>query len=69
MRMRSALLTFSIALLVASTALPSFAATPAMEACSAKWADLKKWEDQRSDLAGVLEQVQQRFRRHRAGAT
>lgn len=41
MRVRSALLTFSIALLVASTALPSFAATPAMEACSAKWADLK----------------------------
>src|SRR5262245_32055892 len=32
---------FPIVLLAASIALPSFAATPAMEACSAKWADLK----------------------------
>ena len=41
MRMRSVVLTIAIALLAASTTLPSFAATPAMEACSAKWADLK----------------------------
>ena len=42
MRVRSVVLTIAIALLAASTTLPSFAATPAMEACSAKWADLKK---------------------------
>jgi hypothetical protein len=41
MRVRSVVLTIAIALLAASTTLPSFAATPAMEACSAKWADLK----------------------------
>ena len=39
--MRSVMRTFPIFLLAASIALPSFAATPAMEACSAKWADLK----------------------------
>ena len=41
MSVRSVVLMFPIALLAASTTLPSFAATPAMEACSAKWADLK----------------------------
>jgi hypothetical protein len=33
--------TFPIVLLAVSMTLPSFAATPAMEACGAKWADLK----------------------------
>ena len=41
MRIVSVVLMFLITLLAASITLPSFAATPAMEACSAKWADLK----------------------------
>lgn len=41
MRVRFGIRMFPIVLLAASIALPSFAATPAMEACSAKWADLK----------------------------
>ena len=41
MRVRFGIRMFPIVLLAASIALPSFAATPAMEACSAKWANLK----------------------------
>ena len=41
MRVVSVVLMFLITLLAASITLPSFAATPAMEACSGKWADLK----------------------------
>src|SRR5262249_50378252 len=40
MRVRFGIRMFPIVLLAASIALPSFAATPAMEACSAKWANL-----------------------------
>jgi hypothetical protein len=41
MRVKSVMRTFPIVLLATFMTLPSFAATPAMEACSAKWADLK----------------------------
>jgi len=41
MRVKSVMRTFPIVLLGAFMTLPSFATTPAMEACSAKWADLK----------------------------
>ena len=41
MRVVSVVLMFLITLLASSITLPSFAATPAMEACSGKWADLK----------------------------
>jgi hypothetical protein len=41
MRLKSVMRTFPIVLLAASMTAPSFAATPAMQACSAKWADLK----------------------------
>ena len=56
--------TFPIVLLAVSMTLPSFAATPAMEACSAKWADLKAaGKDRRADMAAILEPMQQGFRR------
>jgi hypothetical protein len=42
MRAQSAFLAFPVAFLIASLTFPSFAATPAIQACSAQWADLKK---------------------------
>jgi len=41
MRVKSVMRTFPIVLLAVSMTLPSFAATPAMEACSKQWDDMK----------------------------